>query len=34
MGIDRDNCVKLLHDQFVSDFSQINNISKLTSNSW
>ena len=34
MGIDREICVKLLHDQFVSDFSQINNISKLTLNSW
>ena len=34
MGIDRDNCVKLLHDQFVSDFSQINNISKVTLDSW
>ena len=34
MGINKESCVILLHDQFVKDFSQINNISKLTSNSW
>ena len=33
MWISREDCVKLLHDHFVSDFSQINNISKLTSTS-
>jgi hypothetical protein len=33
MWISRESCVKLLHDQFVSDFSQIDNVSKLTSNS-
>ena len=34
MGIDKDSCVKSLHDQFISDFSQINDISTLTSTSW
>ena len=34
MEINQENCVKLLHDQFVSDFSQINNISKVMSSSW
>ena len=34
MWISREDCVKLLHDHFVSDFSQINDVSKLTSNSW
>ena len=34
MWISREDCVKLLHDHFVSDFSQINDVSKLTSKSW
>ncbi len=33
MWISREDCVKLLHDHFVSDFSQINDVSKLTLNS-
>jgi hypothetical protein len=26
------NCIKLLHDQFVPDFSQIDNLSKVMHN--
>ena len=33
MEINKESCVKMLHDQFVSDFSQLNNPSKLTHNS-
>ena len=34
MTITKADCTQMLHDQFVSNFSQINNISKLTSLSW
>jgi hypothetical protein len=33
MEINKESCVKMLHDKFVSDFSQLNNPSKLTHNS-
>ena len=33
MMITKDACITLLHDKFVSDFSQINNVSKLTKDS-
>jgi len=31
MAIDNAECIKLLHDHFVADFSQIENISKIKS---
>ena len=33
MTITKESCITLLHDKFVSDFSQIENISKLTKDS-
>ena len=33
MTITKDACITLLHDKFVSDFSQIDNVSKLTKDS-
>jgi hypothetical protein len=34
MSISRAECHDTLEQQFLRDFSQINNISKLTSTSW
>ena len=34
MSISESECITLLHDQFVSDFSQIDKISQLTKKSW
>ena len=33
MAVNKDTCVTLLHNQFVKDFSQMNNISTLTADS-
>ena len=33
MVIIKEDCINMLHDQFVSDFSQFDNVSKLTSDS-
>ena len=33
MAVSKDTCVTLLHNQFVKDFSQMNNISTLTADS-
>ena len=34
MAISKQECVKLLHDQFVVNFSQIENPRELMTNSW